>query len=79
MAELMILSGFMSILAIGCIIADYAFPHIPFIVRFLDSLPEYEDEDEEEEVDIQLKGGASCVADPALFSMLKDLRKKIKK
>lgn len=38
-----------------------------------------EDEDEEEEVDIQLKGGASCVADPALFSMLKDLRKNLSK
>ncbi|MCQ2225177.1 MAG: DNA helicase RecQ [Paludibacteraceae bacterium] len=38
-----------------------------------------EEDEEEEEVDIQLKGGASCVADPALFSMLKDLRKNLSK
>ena len=49
MVELMILSGFMFILGIGCVIADYVFPRIPFIVRFLDSLPEYEDEDEEDD------------------------------
>ena len=38
-----------------------------------------EDEEDVEEVDIQLKGVASCCADPALFSMLKDLRKNLSK
>ncbi len=38
-----------------------------------------DEDEEEEEADIQLKGGASCVADPALFSMLKDLRKNLSK
>ena len=31
------------------------------------------------EMEPQFKGGASCVADPVLYSMLKDLRKKIAK
>ena len=29
------------------------------------------------EAEMQIKGGDACVTDPALFSMLKDLRKKI--
>ena len=33
----------------------------------------------EMEMEPQFKGGASCVADPVLYSMLKDLRKKIAK
>ena len=37
--------GFMFMLGIGGVIADYAFPHIPFIQRFIDSLPEWEDEE----------------------------------
>ncbi len=38
------------------------------------------DSDEEEEVDdVPLKGGGSCAVDPELFSMLKDLRKKLAK
>ena len=41
---LAILTGYLLILFIGCLIADYVFPHIPFIQRFLDSLPGWEDE-----------------------------------
>ena len=31
---------------VGGLIADYVFPYIPFIQRFLDSLPDWEDEEE---------------------------------
>lgn len=31
------------------------------------------------EMEPQIKGGAACVTDPALYSMLKDLRKKMAK
>ena len=44
--DLMILAGFMVVLGIGVLIADYVFPHIPFIQRYLDSLPDYEDDEE---------------------------------
>lgn len=30
---------------IGGLIADFAFPHIPFIQRWLDSLPDWDDEE----------------------------------
>ena len=33
----------------------------------------------EEEEEVPIKGGASCAVDPALYSMMKDLRKKISK
>ena len=33
---------------IGALIADYVFPHIPFIQRYLDRLPDYEDDEEVE-------------------------------
>lgn len=42
----MVLAGFMVVLGIGALIADYVFPHIPFIQRYLDSLPDYEDDEE---------------------------------
>lgn len=42
---LMILSGYLSILGVGGVIADYILPHIPFIQRFIDSLPEWDDEE----------------------------------
>ena len=32
-------------LGIGGLIADYVFPHTPFIERFIDSLPEWDDEE----------------------------------
>ena len=37
------------------------------------------DFDEEEETEAPMRGGGSCAVDPALFSMLKDLRKKMSK
>ena len=37
------------------------------------------DFDEEEENEAPVRGGGSCAVDPALFSMLKDLRKKMSK
>ena len=48
--NLAILCGFLIVLGIGGLIADYVFPHIPFIERFLDTLPdwdEYEDDFDE--------------------------------
>lgn len=46
--DLMILDGFLVVLGIGALIADYVFPHIPFIQRYLDRLPDYEDDEEVE-------------------------------
>ena len=43
--NLAILCGFLIVLGVGGLIADYVFPHIPFIERFLDTLPDW-DEDE---------------------------------
>ena len=40
---------------------------------------EDEDFDEEEAEEVPMRSGASCAVDPALFSMLKDLRKKMSK
>ena len=42
---LAILVGYLLILGVGCLVADFVFPHIPFIERLLDSLPDWEDED----------------------------------
>ena len=39
-----ILGVYLLILFVGGLISDYVFPHIPFIQRFLDSLPDWEDE-----------------------------------
>lgn len=44
--NLAILCGFLFLLGLGGLIADFVFPHIPFIQRWLDSLPEYEDDNE---------------------------------
>ena len=41
-----ILSGFLVVLGVGAFIADVIFPRIPFLNRWLDSLPDYEDDDE---------------------------------
>lgn len=43
--NLLILCGFLVILGLGGLIADYVFPHIPFIERFIDSLPDWDDEE----------------------------------
>ena len=40
---LAITSGFLLILTVGGFVADYVFPHIPLIQRFIDSLPSMED------------------------------------
>ena len=49
MSDLSIFLGYTAeillILGIGGLIADYVFPHIPFIERFIDSLPEWDDEE----------------------------------
>jgi hypothetical protein len=42
----LILSGFLVVLSIGAFIADHILPHIPFIQRYLDSLPDWDDEEE---------------------------------
>ena len=34
------------VLCVGCLVADYIFPHIPFIERYLESLPAWDDEEE---------------------------------
>lgn len=44
--DMMVLAGFMVVLGIGALIDDYVFPNIPFIQRYLDSLPDYEDDEE---------------------------------
>ena len=43
-----LLAGFLLILGIGGLIADYVFPHNTFIEKYLDSLPLWEDEEEKE-------------------------------
>lgn len=42
--NLAILCVFLLVLGVGCLIADFVFPHISFIQKWLDSLPEYEDD-----------------------------------
>lgn len=46
MVDLMVFGGLLATLGIGGVIADRLFPRIPLIRRFLDSLPEYEDDEE---------------------------------
>ena len=49
MDDLVIFLGYTAaillILGIGGLIADYVFPHIPFIERLIDSLPDWDDEE----------------------------------
>lgn len=47
MVELAILSAFILVLGIGGLIADYIFPHIGPLRRWIDSLPMLEGEEEE--------------------------------
>ena len=42
---LLYIAGILGVLAVGCIVADFIFPHIPFIERYLESLPDWDDED----------------------------------
>lgn len=46
MVDLMVFGGLLATLGIDGVIADRLFPRIPLIRRFLDSLPEYEDDEE---------------------------------
>ncbi len=48
LVALAIISGYLLILGVGCLIADFVFPHIPFIERYLRSLPAWNDDDEED-------------------------------
>lgn len=50
MPELLILSGLLCVLTIGGFIADYIFPHIRPLNRFIESLPMMEDDFDESEV-----------------------------
>lgn len=40
---LVFISGLMLVFTVGGFVADYVFPHIPAIRRFIDSLPSMED------------------------------------
>lgn len=42
---LLYMTGLDAVLLVGCLVADYIFPHIPFINRYLDSLPDWDEED----------------------------------
>ena len=56
-----ILCGFLIVLGVGGLIADYVFPHIPFIERFLDTLPDWdEDENDVEEGEMQDGKSRNC-------------------
>lgn len=44
---LALMAGFLVVLGVGGLVADYVFPHIPFIQRYLDSLPDWDDEEEQ--------------------------------
>lgn len=50
MEDLVLLLIYMTVLngvlCVGCLVADYIFPHIPFIERYLESLPAWDDEEE---------------------------------
>lgn len=41
-----IFSVFLIVLGVGGVIADYILPRIPFLKRYADSLPDYEDDNE---------------------------------
>lgn len=45
--NLLLLAGLLIVLGVGGLVADYVFPHIPFIQRYLDSLPDWDDEEEQ--------------------------------
>ena len=45
---LILLGGFLGILTVGAVVADYILPRIGVLDRFIDSLPDYEDDAEVE-------------------------------
>ncbi|RKI66948.1 hypothetical protein D7V91_11410 [bacterium 1xD42-67] len=51
MVELAIMAAYLLILAVGGCIADYILPHIPFVERYIESLPAFDDDEE---------GGGDC-------------------
>lgn len=46
LVDFVVLAGILMVFGIAFIVADYVFLHIPFIQRYLDSLPDYEDDEE---------------------------------
>ena len=44
--HLFLLCVLLLVLGVGCLIADFVFPHIRPLQKWLDSLPEYEDDAE---------------------------------
>lgn len=42
-----LMAGFLLVLGIGGLIADYVFPHIPFIERYIESLPDWDEDGDE--------------------------------
>ncbi|MEY8230244.1 hypothetical protein AALA82_01295 [Oscillospiraceae bacterium 50-16] len=40
------MTGLNAVLLVGCLVADCIFPHIPFIEKFLESLPEWDEEED---------------------------------
>lgn len=51
MPELMILAGLFVVLTVGGLVADYIFPHIGPINRFIDSLPMMRDDHDAENIE----------------------------
>ncbi len=43
-AVFLLLGAFWGIIVLGCILADYVFPHIPFLERMINNLPLMRDE-----------------------------------
>lgn len=46
--NLAILTGYLLVLCAGCFVADYILPKIPFVERFLDTLPDWDEEEADE-------------------------------
>lgn len=42
---LAIIAGYMLLLGVGGLIADYVLPHIPFVARWIESLPDWEEDE----------------------------------
>ncbi len=42
--DLIILGGLLAVIWVGALIADHLFPRVPLIRKYIDRLPEYDDE-----------------------------------
>lgn len=63
--------GLNVVLLIGCLIADYVFPHIPFIERYLDSLPDWDEDCEEvSTVDKKVREQIMVIRDSGKVNMM---------